>query len=329
MNLIEISNRFPTEQDCVLYFEKVRWGKNPKCSHCGSMQVSILQKDLRRKCKSCNRSFSVTSNTKLHNTRLPLKTWLYSFAVITDAKKGISALQLQRNLGIHYETAFNMYHKIRAIMESSNKEMNELNGIVEMDETYIGGKPRKQSDFGCFPQKKREDLDSRIKELKSEGIIFKGSNKKTKKCAIEPKRGRGTYSIPVVGIVERNGDVVAEVMRTLTYENLKSMVQKYVDEDKSVLITDEYRGYSRMKNIIEHVKIDHKKIYSYRGINTNSIESFWAIIERGIMGQYHSVSLKYLPNYIAEFVYKYNNRKDNEAMFYELVKKAIKTNTYA
>ena len=81
-----------------------------------------------------------------------------------------------------------------------------------------------------------------------------------------------------------------------------------------------------MKKIIEHIKIDHSKLYSYRGVNTNSIESFWAIVERGIMGQYHSVSPKMLPNYVAEFVYKYNNRKDNEAMFHELLEKMLKPN---
>jgi len=137
------------------------------------------------------------------------------------------------------------------------------------------------------------------------------------------KRGRGTDNIPVVGIVERDGNVVAEVMQNLTYANLKEMVQKYVDEDNSVLITDNYKGYNSMKKIIGHIVIDHKEMYSYKGLNSNSIESFWAIIERGIMGQYHSVSPHKLPNYVAEFVYRYNNRRDTEFMFHELVFKLL------
>lgn len=123
--------------------------------------------------------------------------------------------------------------------------------------------------------------------------------------------------------MERNGNVVAEVMKTLSYDNLKKMVQKYVDEEESVLITDTYAGYNSMKKIIEHIKVDHQRFYSYKGVNSNTIESFWAIVERGIMGQYHSVSPKMLPKYVAEFVYKYNNREDTAVMFDELLKKLL------
>jgi hypothetical protein len=112
-------------------------------------------------------------------------------------------------------------------------------------------------------------------------------------------------------------------MQSLTAQNLKEMVKKHVDSEDAVLVTDEYRGYSKISRIIEHVKIDHNRLYSYKGVNTNTIESFWAIIKRGIIGQYHQVSLKYLPNYIAEFVFKYNNRKEDD-MFETLVQKSIK-----
>jgi hypothetical protein len=100
------------------------------------------------------------------------------------------------------------------------------------------------------------------------------------------------------------------------------MVQKYVNEDETLLITDEYRGYSKIDRIIEHVKIDHQKLYSYKGINTNSIESFWAIIKRQIIGQHHQVSVKHLPKYVAEAVFKYNNR-NNDDMFETLLKNAV------
>jgi hypothetical protein len=126
----------------------------------------------------------------------------------------------------------------------------------------------------------------------------------------------------VTGIVQRNGDVIAEVMTNLKYPELKKMVEKYVREDESVLITDQYRGYSKMNAIIDHIAIDHQRLYSYRGVNTNSIESFWAIVKRGIIGQYHQVSARHLPNYIAEFVFKYNNRKDDD-MFDTLVKNSM------
>jgi len=119
--------------------------------------------------------------------------------------------------------------------------------------------------------------------------------------------------------VQRDGNVVAEVMQKTGAANIRKMVKKYVDLDNSVLLTDEYKSYSRLDAIIEHIKIDHNKMYSYRGLNTNSIESFWAIVKRGIMGQYHKVSDKYLQRYVDEFCFKYNNRKDDD-MFETLVK---------
>ena len=123
MNLIEITNKFPNELDAVKYFEQFRWGKKPACPYCGSLGVGERNKDLRFHCKDCFKSFSVTTDTKLHNTRLPLRLWLFAFAVISDAKKGVSAKQLERNLGIHYETAWTMYHKIRDIMTIENKDV--------------------------------------------------------------------------------------------------------------------------------------------------------------------------------------------------------------
>jgi len=317
MNIVEISNKFPNELDAIKHFENVRWGKNFVCPFCKSDKIGQRNIDHRFHCKTCQKSFSVTTNTNLHNTRLPLKTWMFAFGVVADAKKGLSAKQLERNLGIHYETAWTIYHKIRELMTIENLN-TQLDYIVEMDEKYVGGKPRKCSPNYNPTAKFIPEYDKKIDELKSDFEFKTGKYQKT--CNFEKqKRGRGTKNIPVVGIVERDGNVVAKVMENLTYANLKSMVEKYVDIDESVLLTDEYKGYSKIHSIIEHIKIDHNKLYSYRGINTNSIESFWAIVERGITGQYHKVSLKYLPNYVAEFVFKFNNRK-NDDMFETLVK---------
>lgn len=326
MNLIEISERFSNEIDVLEYFEKERWPVAANCPYCKSYSISDRRKDLRFYCDNCKKGFSVTVNTHLHNTRLSLKTWLYAFAIVTDAKKGLSAMQLQRNLGVHYETAWTMYHKIRELMTLDNKEIDELDNIVEMDETFVGGKPRKfNTGDSVAPTHKTKipELDERIVELKEEGISFKRKKGNPAKSLENPKRGRGANKIPVVGIVERDGNVVAQVMKDLTYKNLSDMVKKHVEEDDAVLITDEYPGYNRMEKIIEHVKIDHQKLYSYRGVNTNTIESFWAFIKRQIMGQHHHVSPKYLPNYVAETVFKFNNRQEDD-MFETLVKNSMR-----
>ena len=200
-------------------------------------------------------------------------------------------------------------------------EQIQLEGVVEMDETFIGGKPRKMGNSD-YPKRRRPELDEQITELTGKGHRFTAKKKNPAKADINPKTGRGTDKIKVAGIVQRNGDVIAEVMTDLKYPDLKKMVEKYVDEKDSVLVTDSYRGYRKMSNIIDHIAIDHQQLYSYRGVNTNSIESFWAIVKRGIIGQYHQVSPRHLPKYIAEFVFKYNNRQKDD-MFQTLVRNSM------
>lgn len=324
MNIVEISNKFPTEHDAVLFAEKIRWGKKPKCTYCSSKKISKRTKDMRYKCYECKNTFSVTVGTQIHDTRLPMKTWLFALSLITDAKKGLSAKQLQRNLSISYPTAHKMYMQIRKWMSVENSMNPELDGIVELDTAYIGGKPRKQQNPDCLPQKKVAKLDERIKELNKAGVDFKRGKGNPAKC-IPSKRGKGTRKIPIIGGVERNGNVFAEVTRTINAEKIKELVKRNIKEDDAILITDEDTAHTKLSRIIEHIAIDHHKMYSYKGVNTNSIESFWAIIKRGIIGQYHKVSAKHLPDYIAEFVFKYNNRKEGDIMFETLVKNALQS----
>jgi transposase-like protein len=314
MNIIQISNAFSSETEVTNYFENVRWGKNPTCSHCGSTDSSKRYVDFRYFCNDCRKKYSVTTNTYLHSTNLSLKTWLFAFALVTDAKKGISALQLHRNLGVTYKTAWSMYHQIREIMSDGGIQ---LEGIVEMDETYVGGKPRKYQNAKYGEPVFNEYLEGKLIKL-SDKFEFDSNAPKKKALSEDAPRGRGTSKTPVVGIVQRDGSVVAEVMQKTNWKNFKAMVQKYVDMEDSVLLTDQFSAYERFDAIIEHIKIDHTKMYSYKGLNTNTIESFWAIVKRGIIGQYHSVSDKYLPNYIDEFCFKYNNRKFDD-MFETLV----------
>jgi transposase-like protein len=314
MTIVQIADTFVTETEVTDYFEYVRWGKKPICCHCGSKNSSKRSLDFRYFCKDCRMRYSVTTNTYLHHTRLSLRTWLFAFALVTDAKKGISALQLQRNLGMTYKTAWSMYHQIREIMTDGGIT---LGGVVEMDETYVGGKPRKFQSTKFGEPIYNEYLEEKLDKL---GMRFEFKNSAIKKNGLleDAPRGRGTSKTPVVGIVQRNGNVVAEVMQKTNWKNFKAMVQKYVDMEDSVLMTDQFKGYDRFDAIIEHIKIDHSKMYSYKGLNTNTIESFWAIVKRGIIGQYHSISDKYLPNYIDEFCFKYNNRKYDD-MFETLV----------
>ncbi len=320
MNIIQITEKFPNEIDAIKYFESHRWKSERICPHCDTIHAGNRNKDFRFKCKNCKKSFSITTKTYLHNTRLPLKKWLFMFSIVCDAKKGLSALQLQRNLDISCPTAFKCYHKIRELMTLENQEV-ELEGILEQDETFVGGKPRKMANPDCLQPKEREELDEAIEELNKEGFDFETKNKRYVACDKDIKRGRGSQKkTPVVGLVQRDGQVVAEVMKQLGYKNLKKLVEKHVENvDDSLVITDEYKGYSQFNKIIDHIQIEHSEMYSYKGVNTNTIESFWAFIKRQIMGQHHHVTPEKLPLYVAETVFKFNNRK-NDDMFETLVK---------
>lgn len=278
MNIIQIFQKFPTQESCIQHLEHVRWGNTPVCPYCESTNTYPLKGELRHHCNSCRRSFSVTVGTIFFDTRLPMQKWFLAIALILNAKKGISARQLARDIEVNKDTAWSMAMRIREAMQDNGAM---LSGIIEMDETYIGGKPRKGNN-------RDDDQD--------------GGNKST--------RGRGTKKIPVIGTVERKGRVKAKSVSKaeLRAFGLENLVRRNVDVDNSVLITDEYRGYSGMKNLLPHRTINHQAAYADCLIHTNCIEGFWALLKRGIVGQYHKVSARHLDSYINEFCYRYNAR---------------------
>jgi len=276
MNIIQVFNRFKTQEDCIAYLEKVRWNDEPTCPYCGSKNDTPLPKEQRHHCNNCNTSYSVTVGTIFHRTHLPLQKWFLALSLILNAKKGIAARQLARDLEVHRNTAWRISMKIREAM-TQRVQRELLTGVVEMDETFIG--PRK-------PRRRNKDDK------------FVG--------------GSGSTKQPVVGMVERDGNVVAKMVgkRDLKSLKLNWMIRDNVDTKNSILFTDQYRGYCHVSKFMPHRTVNHSVWYvAPDGTHTNTIESFWALLKRGITGQYHQVSRKHLPKYIDEFCYRHNNRK--------------------
>lgn len=209
MDIISIFEVFPTQQACIEHLEQVRWQGKPRCPYCKSVNQTPLPKEHRYHCNNCNTSYSVTVGTIFHKTHLPIQKWFLAVSIILNAKKGISARQLGRHLKVHRNTAWRISMKIReAIFEPEQRGL--LQGLVEMDETYIGAKrPRKT-------QKQR----------------MQGKNF---------KRGSGTNKTPVVGIAERYGKVKAKVVpkHQITHKRLSQLVRDNVDLEKSILVTDQ------------------------------------------------------------------------------------------
>lgn len=277
MNIIQVYQKFPSQKDCIDYLEQARWKGEPTCPYCHSTRTLSTKAHYRHYCLNCRTSFSVTVGTIFHHTHLPLQKWFLALTLILNAKKGISSRQLARDLEVNKSTAWRISMQIREAMGDGNQK-TLLQGIVEADETYIGGKPRKG---------KKNDDDT------------------------PNKRGRGTKKIAVVGMVERGGRVVAKAVKKtqLKAKDLNALVRSHVDTKKAFLVTDEYKGYLGISKFMNHQSVNHQVWYVDGEIHTNTIEGFWALLKRGIVGQFHKVSLQYLPKYLNEFCYRYNHRK--------------------
>ncbi len=263
------------EDKAVAFVEKQRWGDHPTCPRCGSDNVRQMQdaagsrsKRYLWRCLGCKQQFTVRIGTIFEESRVPLKHWCFAFWRACTSKKGVSALEIQRQTGVSYKTALFMMHRIRYAMAPEGSDL--LTGIVEVDETYVGGKPR-----------------------------FKGQS----------KRGRGTRKTPVLAMVERNGNVKAQVVPNVSGKTLKTAIRETVDRS-AFIVTDENPAYNGLHDYAGHMTVNHSLNEYVRGdITTNTIESFFAIIKRGINGVYHCVSKKHLHRYLSEFEFRYNNRR--------------------
>ncbi len=283
MNVLSIANRFPTQESCIEHLENVRFNIEPFCPRCGVVGECARKIERnylgRWNCHACKSTFNVLTGTIFQGTHIRLQKWFAAISLILNAKKSLSSCQLARDLSLTQKTAWYIQQRIRA--EMANKQgLLLLEGIIEADETYVGGKPRK-------PNKRKDDKPH--------------------------KRGRGTDKTPVIGAVERGGNVVAQVATDLTGRGIMSFVKKAVNPELSELITDEYKGYNAVQSIMPHHTIDHKVEYSRNGVHTNTIEGVWSLLKRAWYGSHHHYTKQYTPLFVAETCWKYNNRKNEQA----------------
>jgi transposase-like protein len=286
-----LRNAAVSEQKAVEFLERERWGKTPACPKCASVNAYQMtgrdgqrNKDYRWRCRDCQEFFTVRTRTIFEESRLSLRVWVYAFWKACSSKKGISALQLSREMEITHKSALFVLRRIRHGLGEQNPA--KLTGTVEVDEVYIGGKPR-------YP-----------------GIS---------------KRGRGTDKIPVAGIVQRDGDVRFQVMERLTSERLAEFIAENADLTCRV-ITDEANLYTKVGKHFEgghHVVRHSMKQYVRKGtdIHSNTVEGVFSLIRRGVMGTFHSVTRKHLQNYLNEFSFRWNTRKLDDG---QRVQRAIK-----
>ncbi len=276
MSLIKIMNQVPDEDSAREYLEAIRWKDGIVCPHCGSISKHYAlrpktdSKNPARKgvykCKDCRKQFTITVGTIFEKSHIPLHKWIYAVYLLCSSKKGMSALQLSRMLDITYKSAWFMAHRIRHAMSHSGI-FKKMDGIVEADETYVGGK---------------------AKEIRG-----RGARKKT----------------PVMALVERQGRVFSIPVDRVTSANLKGIIRENVATSATIM-TDEFKSYIGLdKEFFRHEVVRHStKEYVRGNAHTNTVEGYFSVLKRGIVGIYHHVGKEHLHRYLAEFDFRYNAR---------------------
>ena len=274
-SLIEVFNRFNTEEKCREHFTRIRFPNGVCCIKCGSLKLTEYETAGKtgkarhlHQCLDCKYNFSVTTGTIFHSSHLPLTKWFLAIYLICSAKKGVSAKELQLQLDVTYKTAWYMAHRIRLAMQEDSDFCEKFSGTVEVDETYIGGRRK-------------------------------------------GKRGRGASNkVPVVAIKERtSGKIRMQALDRVTSTNLANFIREH-SEPGSEVHTDDFSSYLWLDaSEFVHESVNHTETYVRDGrIHTNGVENVWSLFKRGITGVFHKVSAKYLPLYLNEFSFRFNNR---------------------
>jgi len=282
-SILDLIKAFPNEQTCIDHLEILRWSGNVVSPFDSSSKVYVC-KGNKYKCKNTGKYFNVKTDTLFDNTKMELQKWFLAIWIVTSHKKGISSLQLGRDLNITQKSAWFMLQRIRKCFGIENN--NELDNEVEADETYVGGKNK---------------------------------NRHNNKKAVASQGRSAKDKTPVVGTVERNGKLNANVVENVGSVSLTREIVANVKESAS-LYTDEWLGYKGVSRIYDHSIVKHNQGEYVNGrIHTNTIEGFWSLLKRGIFGIYHFTSKKHLQMYVDEFVFRYNTRNSTEAVRFNLL----------
>ena len=294
MNLSEIAKQFSDEAEAWKHIEALRWPDGPICPHCGAVGNAYFIEPkqgtrttkkgtttYRRlwKCAACRQPFSVLVGTIFEDSKIPLSRWILAFHLMCAGKNGVSAHELHRQLGITYKSAWHMAHRIRLAMERPPLS-DRLSGTVEADETYIGGKAKNMH---------KKDREKKI-------------------------QGRGTVGKEIViGLRKRDGDLYFFRAEDVQSGTLARFIEENISQDVDVICTDDLAAYEKAVGGLNHKTVNHSEgVYVNGEIHTNTVESAFSLLKRGIVGTWHKISAKHLPAYLDEMTFRFNRRNRSD-----------------
>jgi transposase-like protein len=297
MNLMKLFERFGSDDKCRAYLTEIRWPDGPTCPRCEATKaISYVQTRRQFECESCGYQFSVLAGTIFHDTKLPLSKWFAAVYLMIESKKGMSANQMKRTLNVSYKTAWYLCHRIRAAMAAVPTE--RLTGIVEMDETFHGGKPRYSQPGWTAAQRSANS-----------------------KATLDRKT-------VVMGAIQRGGPVRLRVAPDRSGTEIRAFAEDVLSPDTEAIYTDDWKVYRGLRDAdTRHEHVNHTAKEWVRGdVHSNSIESVWSLFKRSVIGSYHHLSEKHLDVYLDEIEWRYNNR-GNPFMFRDTMLALLKAET--
>lgn len=291
MNLLNVTRQFANEDDALDYLIKQRWPDGVRCLACGHDKVyAISTKGKTGKpcrlfeCGECKLHFSATTGTLFHDSHLPLYKWFTTMALMSEAKKGVSAMQVQRHIGCSYKTAWYLCHRIRKAMQELGEPLGGQGQVVEIDETFLGGKTH-------FRKTSQQRKDAKVK---------------------------------VLGVIERGGRVRLQKVANLKAETVRKFYQQNVSPNVDKVVTDSFATYSFVVPKEKHEETNHQQeIMEFGKVGMRSIEGAFSLFKRGVIGSYHHLSQDHLDSYLGEFCWRYNRRKMQPWMFQTLLRELV------